>query len=895
MHPTSKILPPCGFYYYLPGPSELLSPPQYQYIPQVKIEAHATIFSSVARTTLSQTFVNPSESKAIDELRYTFPLFDGVSVVDFTCTIGKRVIRGVVKERSRARQAYRHAVSRGESAALVEQLPDASDVFITTVGNVPAGAELHVELVYLGELKHDAEVDGIRYTIPTSIAPRYGSHPGDLAATASQKSRGDGIKITVDAEMPSGAAIKSMQSPSHKISLHVGVTSTANEAPMSLERAHLTLTDGEAALDRDFVVQIVTQNAGDPVAMLEEHPTLPNHRALMATLVPRFSLPSCKPEIVFVCDRSGSMGGGNRIPNLKRAIQTLLKSLPPGVKFNICSFGSKYSFLWKKSHTYGERTVREATRYVAAFRADFGGTEIQAPLEETFKRRYRDMNLEIFLLTDGQIWQQESLVASINKEVASCKGSCRIFTLGIGDSVSHALIESVARAGRGFAQTVADTEKMDAKIVRMLRASLTPHVNDYSLEVKYSGDDDDDDDDNDDEFELVEKVQDALVIHEQPPAEPASAVEKEVISLFDKTADPDQPHPHDTTSLKHKYDHLPKVAAPKMLQAPVEIPPLFSFSRTYVYLLFSPAAPQRPIKSLVLCGTCKHGPLQLEIPVTTLSAKGETVHQLAARKAVQELEEGRGWLTLAKDGSGELLSETHSGRFSDMVEREAVRLGLQYRVGGKWCSFVAVETKDAEEDDDGETSAGVDTCPTTSPEHASTRLHACLEYNHRGELGVVRHRRLLESPHETTTPRPRTRLMKKTIDTSLLTRHENFCPAPPPFPPGHALPSAAPTPDAVATLVFLQHFDGSWPAALSSLWTTVGITRRQAEALLPDLKPNPDVLATVVAVAFLKAKWTAERDTWDMLVEKAVGWVCGEMACDEGRVADWVDACRAGF
>ena len=176
---NNTILPRCGFYYYLPGPSEVWSPPQRQYIPQVKIGAHATIFSSAARTTLSQTFVNPGESKAIDEVRYAFPLYDGVSIVVFTCTIGKRVIKGVVKERSLARQTYRRAVSRGESAALVEQLPEASDVFITTVGNVPAGAELHVELVYLGELKHDAEVGGIRYTIPTSIAPRYGSHPGD--------------------------------------------------------------------------------------------------------------------------------------------------------------------------------------------------------------------------------------------------------------------------------------------------------------------------------------------------------------------------------------------------------------------------------------------------------------------------------------------------------------------------------------------------------------------------------------------------------------------------------------------------------------------------------------------------------------------------------------------
>ena len=39
-------------------------------------------------------------------------------------------------------------------------------------------------------------------------------------------------------------------------------------------------------------------------------------------------------------------------------------------------------------------------------------------------------------------------------------------------------------------------------------------------------------------------------------------------------------------------------------------------------------------------------------------------------------------------------SPKFEGRFEEMVEREAVRLGVQFQVGGKWCSFVAVEAND---------------------------------------------------------------------------------------------------------------------------------------------------------------------------------------------------------
>jgi hypothetical protein len=72
-----------------------------------------------------------------------------------------------------------------------------------------------------------------------------------------------------------------------------------------------------------------------------------------------------------------------------------------------------------------------------------------------------------------------------------------------------------------------------------------------------------------------------------------------------------------------------------------------------------------------------------------LGIPGETVHQLAAKKAISELEQGRGWISEARDESGLLIKIKHEGRFADMVEREAVRFGVQFQVGGKWCSFVA--------------------------------------------------------------------------------------------------------------------------------------------------------------------------------------------------------------
>ncbi|KAE9579186.1 hypothetical protein CGMCC3_g4753 [Colletotrichum fructicola] len=686
----------CGLYYL--DPTSLYHYGyRRNYLPTVSQSVHARVIASTARTTLTQTFVNPSKTEVIPELRYTFPLYDGVSVVGFTCTINNtRVIRGVVQEKNTARKTYDAAVAKGETAGLFEQLPEASDVFTTTIGNAPAGAELKVEISYLGELKHDAEVDGIRLTIPTSIAPRYGSYPGTLMEKPSNVSSKDGIEIVVDAEMPDGSAIKSIQSPSHPIAVSVGSTSTVSaDATPSLQLASATLSLGTAELERDFIVQIIATNTSNPIAVLETHPTIPHQQAIMATLVPKFKLATTKPEVVFVCDRSGSMQG--KIADLKNALQIYMKSLPVGCMFNICSFGSRHTFLFPKSQTYDQNTLNTAMKHIDKFGSDYGGTELYAPIEQTFKRRHKDLDLEVFVLTDGEVWNHENLFGMVNKHVEDSKGSVRLFTLGIGRGVSHALVEGLARAGQGFSQTVSEKEKMSGKVVRMLKGALTPHVKDYSLEVKYA--DAESETEPEDDFEVIDPVSPKP----GPSSERPAPVPQKPISLFDpdsEDVDMDNTNQQDDGTGTERFSHVPTVKPPKILQAPFRIPPLYPYSRTSVYLLLSPdrAMRNRTPSSVVLRGISSQGPLELEIPITILAEKAETIHQLAARKAVKELEEGRGWIFHAKGKDGKELQKSHPGRFPAMVEREAVRLGVGFQVGGKWCSFVAVEANDNDED-----------------------------------------------------------------------------------------------------------------------------------------------------------------------------------------------------
>ncbi|WQF79263.1 Putative von Willebrand factor, type A, VIT domain, von Willebrand factor A-like domain superfamily [Colletotrichum destructivum] len=957
-----------------------------RYLPMLSQSVHARIVASTSRSTLTQTFVNPSADASIPELRYTFPLYDGVSVVAFTCTVNKdRVIRGVVQETNTARRTYDNAVAKGKTAGILEQLPDASDVFTSSVANVPPAAEVAVEIEYLGELKHDAGVDGIRLTIPTTIAPRYGSYPGTLLdRPANLSAAQDGITIVVDAEVPAGSVIKSIQSPSHPIAVSIGSTSTTKaDAAPSLQLASATLSLGTARLDRDFIVQVIATNTSNPVAVLETHPTIPHQQALMATLVPRFKMAATKPEVVFICDRSGSMQG-TRMTDLRDALRVFLKSLPVGAMFNICSFGSEHSFLFDKSVTYDQNTLEAAMRHVDTFAADFGGTEIRQPIEQTFRRRHVDLDLEVFLLTDGEVWGEQGLFGLVGDHVRESKGAIRLFTLGVGRDVSHSLVEGVARAGNGFSQCVSHKEKMTGKVVRMLKGALTPHVTDYTLELKYA--DAESETEPEDDFDIV-STDDLLKPLDQgvvpPLVEP-----KKPISLFDDAAsdgeDAGMDDAADDGTGTDRFSHISAVKPPKVLQAPFQISPFFPHSRNSVYLLLSPDRELRDKtpESLILRGTSTQGPLELRIPIAVLPDKGETIHQLAARKAVQELEEGRGWIYHAKSSKdGRLLSKVHPGRFPGMVEREAVRLGVQFQVGGKWCSFVAVDDLDnAVSVEDRELAADRARVQTTKRSSSKSKLYSkastasASSSIHFGfppadnsapvplcRKGMPAKRVMTRTPPLSSwtpmmfgssalqsnsgsafssmsyTPPSRSvafggpstgggvfasaavpdaehfRSFAASDPVRPIAMQQNIAAAddgveceessspkpatpPPPPPPAPAPAAASFPPDTASTtakfeaIVSVQHSSGFWTYS-DGLMSLLGVSERDLRPAVVDVVGNrfsPVLMLTVAVVAFLRKNLAHERDSWEMMEEKAMAWLNTELGDKTGDVMDAV-------
>lgn len=641
-----------GCYYRLPEEGQN---PGTKYLPQIGLDAHATILATNSRTVITQTFVNPSE-EAIPEVCYSFPLYESSSIVGFTCRVSDKMVKGTVEPKKKANQIYEEAKSKGKTAAILDRSQNAADVFSTRLGNVPAGETVLIEIALVQELVQDAQVDGTRYMIPVSIAPRYGTGSGEPDAP-----EGVAVKtaIKVDIIMEKGSHIRNIRSPSHPIQVDLGRASDMPESTFEACYAAVTLREN-VVIKEDFVVTVNADKQDLPFAFLETHPSLPNQQALMVSLVPKFSLPPDASEIVFVVDRSGSME--NKIPTLRSALELFLKSLPLGVPFNIISFGTGAKPLWSRSKVSSEESLGQALKHIKRIKADMGGTEMLGALQAAVKNRYQDKALEVLVLTDGDIWGQSAVFEFVNKE--NQESSTRFFTLGIGNLVSHSLINGISRAGKGFSQTAINNEDLNKTVVRMLKGALMPRLNNSRLDIG------------------IPELDDGYVNVEWPDDEWAQAgPATEPISFFDK-AHKEKEH------VSIVREPLPRVPLPNTLQAPTDLPALFPFIRSTIYLLLSNHSTTFP-KTIKLCADSKHGPLELEIPVQDVG-KGETIHQLAAKKTVTELEESRGWIQSAKDAQGESVKKTCESRMDELVQQECERLGVRFQIAGKHCSFVAV-------------------------------------------------------------------------------------------------------------------------------------------------------------------------------------------------------------
>ncbi|KAJ7468659.1 von Willebrand factor type A domain-containing protein, partial [Mycena latifolia] len=650
-------------------------------LPLLSVRAEAGIKELAAQVKLTQTYGNDAAFPI--EAKYSFPLPARAAVVSFVMIKqdGTRVV-GSVLEKQEARETYTNAVAQGQQASLMEQ--QTPDVFQVSVGNIPSNEQVQIELVYATELTEDEENDSIRFHLPIHIGARYGQAPQSTpsvfrtSAFISSSSKAPFLTIAVSVEAI--APIAKIGSPSHTVSTELGPDPKLpdfKELPFS-NYARVSLSS-DSALDKDFVLTIKSAGLDTPRCVAELHPTH-DTVALGLTLVPRFKLPDLsRQEFVFLVDRSGSMAG-KRIAAACKALVVMLRALPhQDSLFQLMSFGSRCDALWPQgSKPYNQETLDQATRHVDAMDANYGGTEIRAALQQCFRARKADRPLSVLILTDGDAWDLDGVLTEVKSAVAAAPKTAyiRVSALGIGNSASTAMCEGIARAGNGTCMMVGEEEtSFTGKIARMLKAARTPPISNITVDwgrpaVEEKGAAPPYEDD----FELVDASE--------------KAIGKKTLNIFDEGID--EPMDLDTAPAPPP----PAVVLPPppaVQQAPFVIRNLFPNIRLNAYAFLQGTNCCIIPKTVTIRGSTADG-AEIELPIPIIFSHLQNspgappaIHALAARKIIQDLEDGQHALaaTLANPDDADLLART--------VKASIIRLGKTYSISSAHTSFVAVD------------------------------------------------------------------------------------------------------------------------------------------------------------------------------------------------------------
>mmetsp|Transcript_8048 Transcript_8048/g.12312 ORF Transcript_8048/g.12312 Transcript_8048/m.12312 type:complete len:924 (+) Transcript_8048:230-3001(+) len=438
-------------------------------MPMRSADIRGSIVDGIVEVTLTQefeTYVCPFcfwPDFGLAQGRYQLPLDEKAAVTAFRAEIGDRVIDGIVKDKDEAEQEYNDAVEAGKPAALAEQTRP--DIFKISIGNMPPNEVVRVILTYVAPLEVFG-ADTYRFVLPTSIAPRYHPRDEDEPIPNLTPLLNNGVQIGLGVVSSADIDVKSL---THTLNV-MKVTDTVDV---------IQVIDTDP-LERDLVIDMEASSVPfDPQIFIEESSN--GTHAMMMSWVPQFNLSETmenvsKKEFIFILDRSGSMGNGNKITQLETAMSTIMQSLPSDSLFNIVGFGSNYQFLFEEGSepVSNETSYNTALSYIDSLLANFGGTEIFSPIQAVLTSPPVPYHQRIvFLMTDGQVSNENQIINYVGDNL----GSSRIFTLGIGPAAARTLLNGVARNGAGTSDYVngdSDVAIVDAVTSQMAIALGSP-------------------------------------------------------------------------------------------------------------------------------------------------------------------------------------------------------------------------------------------------------------------------------------------------------------------------------------------------------------------------------------------------------------------------------------
>lgn len=423
-------------------------------IPLLGVDAVGSLVGLFLRMTIQQRYHNNTLDPL--EVIYTFPLPSAAVLLKAEIHVRGNVYQSQVFAKPKASQKYTEAVDAGDTAILVTQV---ADLYTIQIGNVPAGEEVAIHITYGQMLVPNDGV--VRVSLPTTIAPRYGTPPKSMRPE--QVPFSDlfvrypfTYQLTVW-----GRAASTFEVPSH-------IARIASDDTVT------TITIDGVSMDRDVVV--LAHGYADYRGSLTASHARQQWLANYVTIPKIDTAPVIAPmHVKLLIDCSGSMGGTS-ITQARQAVVRLLQLLKDGDSIAVTRFGSEVQDVTAGLMTVGNAVRKQMNAWLKTVDADLGGTETVAAVEHVLDMPTNGTDCDVILITDGETYGVDSVATR------AVKSGHRIYPMVIGFAPADGQLQKLAQMTGGFCEVVTPNERIDDAMARIVRRIQATPVLDVAID-----------------------------------------------------------------------------------------------------------------------------------------------------------------------------------------------------------------------------------------------------------------------------------------------------------------------------------------------------------------------------------------------------------------------------
>jgi Ca-activated chloride channel homolog len=438
-------------------------------IPLKNIYIKGRVAGQFAKLTFTQEYFNDSEK--FIEGHYTFPLSDNGKVTGFTIQTNEKTIESSLETKKNAKKIYKKTIKKGDSAYRLTETR--KNIFNLYCGNIPPESKCIITIEYMEKLSFTNE--SLRLMLPTVVGQRYVSTETiqetsfeEITQVVPPCIEGEvPYKFYLDLDFDTIKPYAKISSPSHKIKIKKKNDKMFN----------VTLLNKNSLPSRDFVLEYTWDD--EIVTDYSVTKDSDGSRYLLINYLPNveFKQTENPKEVIFLIDTSGSMDG-SKFYQAQNMLKLGLRNLNIGDYFNIYEFNSFYKKCFKKSEIYNDENIEIADKCINNMEAD-GGTEIFEPIIDILKSEPLLNNRIILLLTDGEVYEDETII----KKILNIHNSTRIFCFGIDTAVNSAFLNQLAEVSKGIAEFILPNERIEEKVIKQFSRISSPVIEDINFEI----------------------------------------------------------------------------------------------------------------------------------------------------------------------------------------------------------------------------------------------------------------------------------------------------------------------------------------------------------------------------------------------------------------------------